>query len=260
MQTMGKHFGTGRLVLWRGGSIWIGHTDEKTEIHSHHLIQLTLALSDGPVCFQTPGRDWQRYAAAIVGSHQPHAFEAQGQLVALVFVEPESREGRVLRERYPDSVHALAPDLFTAEAQALAAGFLDGASDEELAAQARSSIARLTSLQDRPVRPLDKRVESAIDELRHRLGESVTLGEIADHVHLSAERFRHLFLEATGIRFRPYILWLRIETALASITAGKSITEAAQDGGFADSAHFARTFKRLCGVSAISVHMAPAPP
>jgi AraC-like DNA-binding protein len=258
MQTMSKRFGTGRLVLWHGGSIWLGHTEEKTEIHSHHLIQLTLALSDGPVRFQAPGQDWQSYTAAIIGSHQPHAFEARGQLVALLFVEPESREGRALRERYPDGIHALDLDAFKAEAQALSAAFLDGAGDEELASPARAAVAMLTALGETPVRPLDKRVANAIDELRSRLGESVTLAEIAEHVHLSAERFRHLFLEETGIRFRPYILWLRIETALASITAGKSITEAAHDGGFADSAHFARTFKRLFGVPAISVHMAPA--
>jgi AraC-like DNA-binding protein len=253
---MSRHFGTGRLASWRGGSVWVGHTEEKTEVHAHHLIQLTLALSDGPVLFQIPGQDWRPYAAAIVGSQQPHAFEARGQLVALVFIEPESREGRMLRARYPDGVHALDAAAFKAEARALAASFLGAAGEDDLAAQARASIARLTSAQDAPVRPLDKRVERAIDELRRRLGESVTLAEIADHVHLSAERFRHLFLEETGIRFRPYILWLRIETALASIAAGKTITEAALDGGFADSAHFARTFKRLYGVSAISVQIA----
>jgi AraC-like DNA-binding protein len=253
---MSKRFGAGRLVLWRGGSIWIGHTEEKTEIHAHHLIQLTLALSDGPVRFQTPGQDWQSYAAAIVGSQQPHALEARGQLVAIIFIEPTSREGLVLRKRYPEGVHALDADAFAAEAQALAACFVGEAADEALASHARASIARLSSIQAMPFRPLDKRVERAIEELRRRLGESVTLAEIAEHVHLSAERFRHLFLEETGIRFRPYILWLRFEIALASLTAGKNVTEAALDGGFADSAHFARTFKRLCGVSAISVQMA----
>jgi AraC-like DNA-binding protein len=250
---MSKRFGTGRRVSWRGGSLWVGHTEEKTEIHAHHLIQLTLALSDGTVRFQTPEQDWQDYRAAIVGSHQPHAFEARGQLVALLFIEPESREGRVLRERYPEGVNALDPAMFRAAADALAASFLGESADAVLESHARSSISLITSIQNIPMRALDSRIERAIDELRSRLSESVSLAEIADHVHLSAERFRHLFLEETGMRFRPYILWLRIEAAGASIAAGKSITEAAQDGGFADSAHFARTFKRLYGVSAISV-------
>jgi AraC family transcriptional regulator len=57
----------------------------------------------------------------------------------------------------------------------------------------------------------------------------------------------------TGIRFRPYVLWLRLEIAVASYAAGNSLTEASYAGGFADSAHFSRTFKRMFGVAAISV-------
>ncbi|KAI3602682.1 hypothetical protein D8I24_3233 (plasmid) [Cupriavidus necator H850] len=48
--------------------------------------------------------------------------------------------------------------------------------------------------------------------------------EIAAAVHLSPERFRHLFLEETGIRFRPYVLWLRMEVAIASYAAGNNLT------------------------------------
>lgn len=253
---MSKLFGTGRRVVWSGGSTWVGHTEEKTDFHSHHMIQLTLALSDGVLRFKVPDQDWNSYTATIIASHEPHAFEARGQLVALIFVEPESREGRILRERFRAGVNDLDRNIFSAEIEALAAAFLGQGSDDDLAAHARSSIARLTGIEMPRVRPVDPRVQRAIDELRCRLGEPVTLAEIAEHVHLSAERFRHLFLAETGIRFRPYVLELRIETAIASIGAGKSITEAAHDGGFADAAHFARTFKRMYGVSAVSVQTA----
>ncbi|TFV92899.1 helix-turn-helix domain-containing protein, partial [Oxalobacteraceae bacterium OM1] len=73
---------------------------------------------------------------------------------------------------------------------------------------------------------------------------------------LSPERFRHLFLEETGIRFRPYVLWLRLETAVASYAAGSSLTEASHAAGFADSAHFSRTFKRMFGIQAGGVQLA----
>lgn len=250
---MSKLFGTGRRVVWHGGSTWVGHTEDQTDFHSHHMIQLTLALSGGHVRFKVPDQDWISYTATIIAAHEPHAFEARGQLVALIFVEPESREGRILRERFPKGVNELDPHIFSAEIEALATSFIGHDSDDALAAHARSGIARLTGVETPQVRPVDPRVQRAIDELRCRLGEPVTLAEIAEHVHLSAERFRHLFLAETGIRFRPYVLELRIETAIASIRAGRSITEAALDGGFADAAHFARTFKRMYGVSAISV-------
>lgn len=245
-----KLFGTGRIVLWRGGSLWIGRADEEADSHAHHAIQVTLALSGGEVRFRTPGQDWASYTAAIIAAHQPHAFEARGELVALIFTEPESQEGRMLRERFLAGMAPLAPDTFAEEAAALASAYDADATDDELTLRARAVIARLTLAQAVQSTLLDKRIAHAIEVLRERIGETVSMAEIADVVHLSPERFRHLFLEETGIRFRPYVLWLRLELALASYAAGKSLTDAAYAGGFADSAHFSRTFKRMFGVLA----------
>jgi AraC family transcriptional regulator len=92
-----------------------------------------------------------------------------------------------------------------------------------------------------------------VELIRGRLDEPIRLAEIADAVFLSPDRFRHLFIEETGIRFRPYVLWLRIELALAAYAAGKSLTEASHAGGFADSAHFSRTFRRMFGIAPASL-------
>jgi len=252
----GKPFGTGRIIVWRGGSIWIGHVSEETGFHDHHAIQVTLPLSSGEVRFRVPDGDWQAYAAAIVAAHQPHAFRAPGRLVALVFAEPESLEGRRLRERYPDGVAAIDPGFLAGEAARLAAAFERRASDDDMIACARAVTARLASIQPPAARPLDRRIERALDIVRERLGEAVAMADVADAVHLSPERFRHLFLQETGIRFRPYVLWLRLETAVAAYAAGSSLTEASHAAGFADSAHFSRTFKRMFGVQAMGVQRA----
>lgn len=248
-----KPFGAGRILFWRGGSVWIGHTVEETGFHAHHAIQVTLALSGGAVRLRHPGEDWRSYPAAIIAAHQSHAFEARGERIALIFTEPESREGRVLRKRYREGVASLAPDAFADEAAALAAAYEAGATDEDLADCARAVTAKLISTEVLPPGPLDKRIERAVELLRERLDQAVTMTEIAEAVHLSPERFRHLFLEETGIRFRPYVLWLRLELAVASYAAGSSLTEASHAGGFADSAHFSRTFKRMFGVPAVGV-------
>lgn len=245
-----KLFGTGRIVLWRGGSVWIGRAEEKTDTHAHHAVQVTLALSGGGVRIQAPGKDWAAYPAVLISAHQPHAFEARGELVALVFSEPESREGRMLKERFRTGIAPLAPDTLAGEAAALSAAYDADATDEVLAVCARAVIARLTLAQAGQPKLPDQRIVQAIALLRERIGEAVSMAEIADAVHLSPERFRHLFLAETGIRFRPYVLWLRLELAVASYAAGKNLTEAAYAGGFADSAHLSRTFKRMFGVLA----------
>lgn len=248
-----KPTGAGRSVLWRGGSIWIGNAGEATDFHAHHAIQITLALSGGDVRFRRPGEQWNAYKAGIISAHQSHAFEARGELVALIFAEPESRDGRAIQERYSTGVALLPAGTYEHESAALAGAFNNGAADAELITHACAVISRLSSAQALPAKPLDKRIERAIAVLRERLGETVTMAEIADAIHLSPERFRHLFLKETGIRFRPYVLWLRLELAVGSYAARSSLTDASYAGGFADSAHFSRTFKRMFGVAAISV-------
>ncbi|WP_334187379.1 helix-turn-helix transcriptional regulator [Noviherbaspirillum sp.] len=248
-----RPFGTGRIIFWRGGSLWIGHAGEETGFHEHHAIQITLTLSGDAVRFRSPGQGWVFHAAAIVAAHQSHAFEARGELVALVFAEPESLEGRALRERYPEGVSALDAGDLAEQAVRLAALYAQDATDDELADCARAVTTRLSSIHLSSAKPLDKRIMRAIDILRDRIADTVTMTEIAEAVHLSPGRFRHLFLQETGIRFRPYVLWLRLEVAVALYGAGSSLTDASHAGGFADSAHFSRTFKRMFGVTAIGV-------
>lgn len=248
-----KPLGTGRIVFWRGGSVWIGHAGGETGFHAHHAIQVTLALSGGNVRFQSPGEDWNSFTGVIIAADHTHAFEACGQFVAQIFTEPESRDGRMLQQRYGHGIAPLASDGIADEATALAAAYAEGAADEELVARARAVTAKLTAAHTLPPKPLDKRIERAIEVVRERLGESITMTEIAAAVHLSPERFRHLFLEETGVRFRPYVLWLRLELAVASYAAGNNLTEASYAGGFADSAHFSRTFKRMFGLPAAGI-------
>ena len=249
-------FGAGRIVFWRGGSLWIGHAARETENHAHHAIQITLALAGGMLRFRQPGQAWASYGAAIVAAHASHAFDARDTLVALVFVEPESLEGRALRERYPDGIASLDGGLLAEQADRLAASYARHDGDEALASCAQAVTTGLSSMHHSSPKPLDKRIARAIDLLRERLADAVQMSEIADAVHLYPERFRHLFLQETGIRFRPYVLWLRLEVALARYEAGSSLTEASHAGGFADSAHFSRTFKRMFGVTAIGVQRA----
>lgn len=242
-----------RIVLWRGGSVWLGQAEGATEFHDHHAIQIALGLDGGRMRFRLPGEDWREYGAVLVAAHQPHAFEALGDPLAFVFVEPETREGRAIRARHATGLSPLALAPLQPHLDALASAWRTQAADTGLMGPARAVVATLAASDTMAAKPLDRRIGRAIEQLRAQLDRSVTLAEVAAAVHLSPERFRHLFVEETGIRFRPYVLWLRLEVALAAYTAGASLTAAASAAGFADSAHFARTFKRMFGIAATSL-------
>jgi AraC family transcriptional regulator len=62
-------------------------------------------------------------------------------------------------------------------------------------------------------------------------------------------------VEHTGLPFRTYLLWLRLTKAVGVFAGGRSLTEAAHEAGFADSAHFSRTFRRMFGTQAAALRV-----
>jgi AraC family transcriptional regulator len=245
---------TGRILFWRGGSLWIGLAGEATSRHAHHAVQIALPFPHGRVQFQDPAGNWTSYTAALVPAHQFHAFEARAQLVAQIFVEPESRDGRNLQRRYHnEAIVALQSVTLEHEIAELAAAYEARASDTALIALAGVVIATLSGSIPGPMPRTDERIARAIELVREKLGDAIPLGKMAAAVHLSPDRFRHLFVKETGVSFRAYLLWQRLERALAAYVAGETLTDAAHTGGFADSAHFSRTFRRMFGIAPGSV-------
>ncbi len=46
-----------------------------------------------------------------------------------------------------------------------------------------------------------------------------------------------------------YVHWQRRKVSYGHVLAGNTLTAAAYEGGFADSAHFSRTFRRMFGLA-----------
>ena len=135
----------------------------------------------------------------------------------------------------------------------LATAYKKRASDAALIALARAATATLSDALPEARRPCDARIARAVELIRERRSEAIPLSAMAAAVHLSPDRFRHLFMKETGVGFRAYLLWQRLDCSLTAYVAGESLTEAAHTGGFADSAHFSRTFRRMFGIAPASV-------
>lgn len=117
-----KMAGAGRILLWNGGSLWIGSSGGATDLHSHHAVQVSLSLSGDGLRLRAAAGDWSTYKAAVIAANQEHAFDGGGNFVANVFVEPESRDGQILQEGcLGHDVYTIAGDTLTNETAALIA-------------------------------------------------------------------------------------------------------------------------------------------
>jgi AraC family transcriptional regulator len=96
--------------------------------------------------------------------------------------------------------------------------------------------------------PTDARVLAAIEYIRQRVDQPVSLEEVAGAAHLSPERFRHLFVEETGMPLRTYLLWRRLLHVWTLLMDGQTLSAAAHAAGFADSAHLSRTARTMFGL------------
>ena len=99
-----------------------------------------------------------------------------------------------------------------------------------------------------PRAPSDPRVLAAVDYIRERVDQAVSLAEVAAVAKLSPGRFRHLFVAETGMPLKTYVLWRRLLHVWTLLMAGETLSAAAHAAGFSDSAHLSRTARTMFGL------------
>lgn len=248
----------GRIAFWEGGSLWVfdvplaAETPSRTAMHAHHAFQLTFSLG-GEFSLRLADRDVPG-PFAIVAPDALHAFEACG-LVALLFIEPESRPGRTLTQLMQGQpATALSAGQVQDSPELILRAFRQPRDSRGALRETGMKISNRIAGHVRGAEP-DRRVRRIIEWASDNLDGAVAIGDASQGVGLSPSRASHLFVEETGLPFRTYVLWLRLTRAVDAHIAGMSLTEAAQEAGFADSAHLSRTFKRMFGLPATALEM-----
>ena len=216
------------LIVGRGWAVYVGSV-EPGRLHRHQAMQLawcsqgTMKLEGAWGVLDSPGH--------FLPAGIPHSLVAS-QSVRIVFLDP------TISGYSPKGLPATVASL-----TALHADVLEHGLERWLQGEATPGT------QNPPDhRAEDPRWAAALLWLERALDKSVRVEDAAQAVGMSSSRFMHWFAEASGLAFRAYVRWLRLQRAVRALSDGSTLTEAAHLAGFADSAHFTRTFVATFGV------------
>jgi AraC-like DNA-binding protein len=237
------------LYLWNGQALYLGQSD--TEAHRHHALIVSIGINS---TFKVKaGWQWKTYRAVITAASLPHRFDGRGGAQVFVVMEPELEIARKLKRKF--LANGSIAELDYALLQPLV-DELENISSPLNCAEARKVFDEIVlALLDRdvPAHEMNPHVQRALELIRELPIKKVSLKTIADGVHLSQSRFVTLFKQNVGVPFRRYLMWQRLLEAVKGVTSGASLTEAAHECGFADSAHLSRTFKQMFGMTMADV-------
>ena len=247
----------GHFVPWDGGSVFIGSGGGVVPVHAHYSIQIAFGVTPGIRFRSSDSEEWIAYDGAIIPSRQPHSMDVvQMPTCAVLFVEPETREGHALNERWLRHGIANIPGALLDEGRSqIFAAWQEERSAAAVAKAGRRIIQSLTGGVE-PAVVADERIIRAIAHVNANLHLRLSLDEVADVACLSPSRFRHLFVEQTGMALRPYILWRRFLHVWELLSAGATLSSAAHAAGFADAAHLSRTSRTMFGIAPSAMQMA----
>lgn len=199
--------------------------------HRHHAGQIVLSLGS-PFLLMQAGST-QRLDQAFVPPDTIHALDSQGAPLAVLLFEPSAVPG----------IGPKASLLLRAAADSL---------DADCPLRVLKGLLGANEPPPRAIPPRDVRIARLMALTRATEG-TVRLADLASRVGLSSSRLTHLFTRCEGIPFKRWLLWDRLLRTVDRLAAGDDLTTAAHAAGFADSAHFSRSFRAHFGIAASSV-------
>jgi len=216
-----EHHGVGRIEQghtewWGGGRVW------------RSVPGCILVKQPGDVVRHLAHRGPTTYTAVMLPTEDVARVRGEGQAIAIPQLEGNDERAAPFH-RLIDAVCAR----------------VDRLSLEVAVVEAVGALAVISHARPDYSRP----VRRALEYLRGRLGDSITLDDLADHAGLDKFHLCRAFRTQIGMPPHAYLTHLRIARAKALLHRGERAADVAPQVGFYDQAQLTRHFRRLVGTT-----------
>lgn len=213
----------------------------QTGFHSHHALEFVFSLS-GTFSIDAGSSPFTDITAVGILPNVRHRFIGNEGLYLFLFIEPELKACIGLQQQLFNGKDLVVPVVSGAPIHTNREGLLN--------LQELHRVLSVNPVFHTYSDSYDTRIVHAMNIIKQQAGgDKLTLKDVADAVNLSEGRFRHLFSEQIGLPFGRYVLWHRLQKALLMISGKHSLTIAAHESGFSDSAHLSRVFTEMFGIA-----------
>ncbi len=236
----------GILCVGMGKTVYVGGLDF-VDRHRHGAAVFIVGLA-GSFRLGTHAGEWLSCRAAVVPAGVRHALDVGGNPVAVFYPEPNIATSSDLA-RLGATWDAAGPILVGQTAEV--GPFRELYEDRTALSFAGEMLDDLVDFARAGKGPpaLDPRVARIVDWLGRNPADLTPLKQLVSPDSLSVSRFLHLFSREIGVPFRRFRIWNRLRAASSMALRGASLTDAAINAGFSDSAHFSRLHREVFGVT-----------
>lgn len=238
-----------RMAVLDGISVYIGK-DIQTNIHSHHLLEVAIAMN-GAFRISDTVNEWEG-KSIILASDVPHQFNGgANDYYIFILMDPETTQARLLNKIFSlhqNRMQSIHYEKLKPVIDGLKNWFYSAMESVTPVKEGIDLLMQILAPYHPGPSTIDARIAHSIQYIRENLDSELDIQGVASQVFLSESRFSHLFKHQIGIPFKRYVLWRRLDQAIHLICKGATITEAALESGFSDTAHLTRTFQDMFGL------------
>ncbi len=234
-----------RIDLWEDRVLSIARLG-RVAVHAHTGSALLVGI-DGRFGFRLgqPGAPWQAVEHLVIAPGCLHELDCGQTLMGVLHLTPGQVDHRQLcaHAELPafESVHVLgAPRRRREELKAIFASELR---DAELEAWVARQVGPPPGRYAR-----DARVEEVAALISRQPELLWSLEALAARTGVSPSRLQHLFHAELAVTPRQLRTWQRLREASRRFATGESLTLAAHEAGFVDSAHLSKAFRHFFGI------------